>query len=181
MAIIPGLPGPPYLYDDPRFVYDELCLLYDAGGFDEVCAIDNGLIGRKKPGGRSGGRPAPPPVRRKPKELEKDCREILDLVIQATLCSVNDEEVDEESEEKKYHLEYDPIKVSVERIRHEEGEYDVSTVAVDSTTTKPIVCADDQVIINPVQTRVSSSIEEKIRKPKILIKGEVVTRKKSKK
>lgn len=188
MAIIPGLPGPPYLYDDPRFVYDELCLLYDAGGFDEVCAINNGLIGRKKPGGRSGGRPAPPPVRRR-KPLERPPqRHELDLQINVQLCKLNDEDLLEDDEciefEKHYRDEYGEINVDVLKLRvdtESKPPIEVTLNEMHAKTLTKTVESGMIVVKSPQLAKstisVSSSIEDKT-KSKVIIKSEIVKKRK---
>ena len=74
---LPGKP-PPYTYDDPRLIYDELCLTYD-GDVDDICVIDTFGV-RKIMGGSVS--------RKKPKPLP----DILDITIQVCLSKVNDED-----------------------------------------------------------------------------------------
>ena len=79
---LPGKP-PPYTYDDPRLIYDELCLTYD-GDVDQQCVINN--FGVKKFGGNFGRKRKPLP-------------DLLDIKIEVCLCKVNEEDLycDEES------------------------------------------------------------------------------------
>lgn len=170
------IPPGPYLYDDPRFVYNEPCMFYD-GGFDVQCLIDRQRVVLPKRVGRSGARPQ----RRRPKPLKKDCRIVLDFKIKSEIYRANDEIVDDEGTEKKYHLEYDPINVYVDELKFRYSDKEPYKVVADILTSSNDllrVCEIDRVKLIPIKTIVSSSLEVRLRKSKALIKGEVVSRKK---
>jgi hypothetical protein len=168
-----AIPPPPYTYDDPRFIYDEPCMFYD-GGFDEQCLIDIGKVILPKKLGRSTA------GRRKIPERKKDCKTILDVKIISALCKVNDEIVDDEEVTKKYHLEYDPITVTVNTIKCAEKDVNVYMQAMTSSVSVPQVCFDPNIKLLPIKTIVSSSLEARMRKSKLLVKSEIVTKKKKK-
>lgn len=170
------VPPGPYTYDDPRFIYNEPCMFYN-GGFDLQCLIDiQGVVLVKKKLGKSTSA-----ISSRRKQLPpEDCRTILDFVIKAEVERVNDKEIDHKAKEKKYHLEYDPIKVTVDGLKHKTDDFEVWAHALTSSIVQPKICPTDKVRLLPIKTIVSSSLEARLRKPKILIKGEVVNRKKKK-
>jgi hypothetical protein len=68
------LPTPPYLYDDPRLVYDEHCFFYD-GGYDSVClGAPTAVIVR------AGG-------------SRKKAKPYLNVFVRCCVCKVNGEEI----------------------------------------------------------------------------------------
>ena len=173
------VPSGPYTYDDPRFIYNEPCMFYN-GGFDLQCLIDIGQVTLPKKiwGGRSTGGLALKSSDRPYKE--KDCRVILDFEITARAHSLNGKLVDSEEISKKYHLDYEPIEVSVDELKHKIDNYEVFAQALTASITTPVVCNTDKIKLLPIKTIVSSSLESQIRKSKILFKAEVFTRKKKK-
>ncbi len=55
-----SLPNPPYTYNDPRLLYNEVCFFYD-GGYDSVCLAGAlKIIGGSVPGRREPKKPAKP-------------------------------------------------------------------------------------------------------------------------
>lgn len=169
------IPPGPYLYDDPRFIYNEPCMFYD-GGFDLQCLIDLQRVVLPKKVGKSSGIVA----RRKPQLPPEDCRTILDFVIKAEVESVNDKPIEHEAKEKRYHLEYEPIKVEIHELKHRADDFEVWAHALTSSIVAPKVCPTDKVKLIPIKTIVSSSMEARLRQSKILIKGEVINRKNKK-
>lgn len=164
-------PDGPYTYDDPRFVYDEPCMFYD-GGFSVLCLANlRPRLPRKV--GRSTGMA---PARRRPKPQE-DCRVVLDVVITSAIAKVNDKEIDDEEEVKKYHLDYGPIEVTLHKVKHDEKELNVHMQAITSSISIPKVCVTDPNIkLLPIKTIVSSS-KARIKKPKLIFKTETVKKK----
>jgi len=175
MSSVPTVvvPPGPYLYDDPRFIYNEPCMFYD-GGFDLQCLIDRQRVVLPKKVGKSTAAVA---RRRKPQLPPEDCRTILDFIIRAEVEKVNNKPVEHREVEKKYHLEYDPIKVEVQELKHRADDFEVWAYALTSSIVQPKICPTDKVKLIPIKTIVSSSLEARLRKSKILIKGEVIDRK----
>lgn len=171
------IPSGPYLYDDPRFIYNEPCMFYD-GGFDEQCLIDLGrvILPQKIIKGRSSGGLILKPQKR-PTE---DCKTILDFKIVACLDKVNGDELDCEETTRKYHLEYEPIEVTVNELKHRIDNYEISATPILASVITPTVCNIDKIKLLPIKTIVSSSLESRIRKSKILFKTELINKRKKK-
>jgi len=155
----PIIPAPPYTYDDPRFAYDEPCMFYD-GGFDEVCLanLDKVILPRRV--GRSGGQKSST-LR---SAYEETCETILDIKISVLLNAINGKHVPANKVEKKYHMRYKPITVSVDDILYKTKKYNISMSNLTSTITVPKVCSSQKVKLLPIKTIVSSSLERRVKK-----------------
>lgn len=166
----PVIPAGPYLYDDPRFIYDEPCLFYD-GGFSVVCLINlEGRLLLRKVGKSTS-------FQSKPVKKEEECRTILDIRISVSPSKINNTEIDWPEIVKKYHMDYGPITVSVNRAKHEQDEVNVHMQALTSSITIPKICITDRnVKLLPIRTIVSSSLS-RIKKPKVIIKTESTKKK----
>lgn len=166
MAFPPGK-GPPYTYDDPRMIYDELCYLYD-GGFDEVCLIDNGLLSSKK-GGASAGIVA----RRKPYQPPPAPPCMLDIEIKSCLKRVNDEdkELTGECDILKFKGQDSDMKVAVrlkKSSRPNRAVYGtVSSVCKD--TSARIETKSQVISVDKPQRKVNSTIGEAIAGASIVV------------
>lgn len=90
--LFPVPPEPPYTWDDPRICWDEPCFFYD-GGFDLVCLFPTATT-RKRRGGGGGTKTTPAKSYPTP--------EVLSLVFKTCIDYVNDEELDDECEIKKF-------------------------------------------------------------------------------
>lgn len=164
-------PDPPYLYDDPRFIYDEPCLFYD-GGFSVICLINlEGRLFLRKVGKSTSFQSVPQ------KKEEEDCRTILDIMISVAPSKVNNTDIKWPEIVKKYHMDYGPITVSVNRAKHEQDEVNVHMQALTSSITIPKICITDRnVKLLPIRTIVSSSLS-RIKKSKVIIKTESIKKK----
>jgi hypothetical protein len=162
------IPNPPYLYDDPRFVYDEECMFYD-GGFDATCIINKRGLPRKV--GRSSYQSAPA------KKQEDDCRVIVDIVISIEPVKLNDKQIQANEIVKKYHLNYGKIVVSIDKIKHQENELNVWVRPISNNIIIPKICIKDRDIkLIPIQTIVSSSMG-RIKNPKIIFNTDSIKKK----
>lgn len=134
MAYPPGK-APPYTYDDPRIFYDEECFFYD-GGYDEICLIDNNLLGNKKIGG-SGGigrrRPYVPPPAPNP---------LLDIKIKVCLKCVNDEPVESQCSQMHWVRELENVVVDTHFSKHEKTKRFVYTTLANAQALNKFVSAE---------------------------------------
>ena len=78
-----ALPTPPYTYDDPRLLYDEVCFFYD-GGYDQVCLTTPKITVLPYRAGL-----ATAPVRRRKEQKKEEDLPIINVFIQASLFEVN--------------------------------------------------------------------------------------------
>lgn len=139
-------PAEPHTYNDPRFCYNEPCLMYN-GGFDLQCLFDRNGVGRIK-GGRSTGRQYPEP-------------EVVDLLFKTCVVCVNDEKFEPEfCEEKKYSFKKDSditIKTSDLRVKSKERDAEVSASLNEIKESRAQISASNSIIKTKKQTGVSSS------------------------
>lgn len=174
----------PYLYDDPRFIYDEPCMFYN-GGFDLQCLLDLQIIIPKKIGKRTAKRTAktsPAIIYKKQDRLERDERVVLDVEIAVDVVSVNDNKIKYKADEKKYHLEYNPIKVKVSELQHRIDDFRVFAQAISSSIKTPKIHPTNKIKLLPFKTFVSSSsFEHRARGERFYLKSEIISVKSSKK
>jgi hypothetical protein len=169
------IPGGPYLYDDPRFVYDEPCLFYD-GGFSVTCLINlyGRIPGLPKKVGKGGGYPLTyQPLYKQ----EEECRTVLDVIITVEKYKLNNKVMPGNEVIKKYHLDYGQITVDLSKIKHEENEVKVYARAITSSIEVPKICVTDTNIkMLPIKTIVSNSLS-RIKRTNTIIKTETIKKK----
>lgn len=108
------LPAPPYTYNDPRLLYNEVCFFYD-GGYDSVCLTGSIFVGRAKTNAQHAKE------RKKRKELEKEKldKTFINIFIESKLLSVNGDLIkpDEESKWYRFSGETDIVEIYVNDIK----------------------------------------------------------------
>lgn len=170
----------PYLYDDPRFIYNEPCMFYD-GGFDIQCLLGRQVILPKKIGKRT-AKPSQAVIYKRQERPKRDKRVVLDICIEVDIVSVNDKNLDFPSQEKKYHLEYTPIIVATEAFKHKMDDFKVFAQTVTSSIKAPIFHPTGKIKLLPIKIFVSSSLfEHRTKKENIILKGEIISIKPKKK
>jgi len=110
-----SLPDPPYTYDDPRLLYDEVCFFYD-GGYDLVCLAGPVIVG-KGGGSSDSGK----------KRVEEPKKNFVNIFIEHKLISVNG---------VPYHPDEDPEWF---RFVGENDQIDIVIDGVKIDITKPMV------------------------------------------
>lgn len=106
---------PPYTYDDPRLLYNEICFYYD-GGYDSVCLATPIIVGRST---SSDGR------KKKKEKLEKP---FINIFIETKLLEVNGKvyKPDEASTWFRFAGENDIVEIYVDGVK-----IDISTPMVE--------------------------------------------------
>lgn len=101
-----SLPTPPYTYNDPRLLYNEVCLFYD-GGYDSVCLSTGTIFVGKATASSSSS---------KKKKIDKP---FINLFIETKLLEVNGEKIDpdEPSTWFRFSGETDIVDVYVNNVR----------------------------------------------------------------
>jgi len=100
------LATPPYTYDDPRILYDEICFFYD-GGYDSVCLATPTIVV---------GRSSSSTGKRKKEQLEKP---FINIFIETKLLEVNGEVIkpDEPSIWYRFSGENDIVEIYIDNVK----------------------------------------------------------------
>lgn len=154
--------SPPYTYDDPRIIYDELCLFYD-GPYDEQCLIDLVTPAQRRRIGVGSARRKPiqpPPA-------------FLELEIVTCLKMVNDKKLEDGTCEVfrwKGELDKD-LTVTSRRVTHSRTNRYVVGLLSDVNNPADSRNAQGELVsvTKPQRTIVTSKIEESVTSSKIIV------------
>lgn len=166
MTYYPPDSPPPYTYDDPRFIYDELCMYYD-GFFDKVC-----LLGPEEAKRKVGASGAGRMLQKKP-FIMPEPSPMLELQIKTCLKKVNDEEYDTEKCDIfrwKGELDKD-LTVTSRRVTHGRTNRSVygNVTEVGNPADSREATGTLVSVTKPERTVTTSKIEERVTSSKITV------------
>lgn len=85
---------PPYSYDDPRILYDEVCMFFD-GAFDQVCLLNKfqtNIVG--------GSSSRTSSTKKTTTQIEKDQNEFINIFIECELIKYNEKQYNVDDDKK---------------------------------------------------------------------------------
>ena len=167
-------PAPPYLYDDPRFTYDDT-IFWDG----DIVIPDPVVVVVFRGGGSSGAaaRHVEVPVQNRKKIIPPEHRVNFELEIYADLRKINNKKANLPEIIKKYHLNYKEIDVLMQKFIHKENFLTVSgyqSESINKTNNIPSVIITDKIKVSPLKTIVSGALETRIKESTTVIKSDSI-------